>query len=200
MIHLSCNWKKSCSRRCKSFKVSIALCGFQHSSLLTYSLNHLPLFPLFLALFINSCTVNSPWPSSSHFTLSLSLFPLTSLLFYYEVVQTERAKKIYLKAVAAKSMEKASLSVWRIVKNVPGALLQIALMDYCHLRYDFKGRNHLISSPFVNEIKKKNTKKFSISGSLWYFWAGNNSILLVVTSLWSGRLFSDIRGEIEPRH
>lgn len=71
---------KSCSQCCKSFKVSTALCGFQHSSLLTYSLNHLPLFPLFLALFINSCTVNSPWPSSSHFSLSLSLSLASVLL------------------------------------------------------------------------------------------------------------------------
>lgn len=128
------------------------MCGFQNSSLLTYSLNHLPLFPLFLALFINSCTVNSPRPSSPHF--SLALFPSPLLLFYYEVVQTERAEKIYLKAVAAKSMEKASFVCLRHCENVPGALLQIGLMDYCHLWQGFKGRHHLIPSPFVNEKKK----------------------------------------------
>lgn len=93
---------ESCSQSYKSFKASTTLCGFQHSSLLTYSLNHLPLFSLPLALFINSCTVNSPWPSSSHFSTASP-----SLLFYYKVVQTERAEKIYLKAVAAKPVEKS---------------------------------------------------------------------------------------------
>ena len=97
---------KSCSQNWMSFKVSTTLCGFQRGSLLTYSLNRFPLLPLPLALFINFCTVNSPWPSSS-LSSTASLDP--SLLFYYKVVQTHRAEEIYLKAVAVKSMEKASL-------------------------------------------------------------------------------------------
>lgn len=96
---------ESCSQNYKSFKVSSTLCGFENGSLLTYSLNRLPLFALLLALFINSCTVNSPWPSSSHFSPASP-----SPLFYYKVVQTERAEKIYLKAVAAKSTEKKSFT------------------------------------------------------------------------------------------
>lgn len=44
--------------------------------------------------------MNSPRPSSSHFSAASPL-----PLFYYKVVQTGRAEKIYLKAVAAaKSM------------------------------------------------------------------------------------------------
>lgn len=46
----------------------------------------------------------------------------------------ERAESVYLRAVAAKSVEqKASFVCWRLCSKRPGALLQIGLMDYCHL-------------------------------------------------------------------
>lgn len=127
---------KSCSQRCKSFKVSTALCGFQHNSLLTYSLNHLPLFPLFLALFINSCTVNSPWPSSFHFTLSLSrafslFLHLASVLL--RGCSDRESRGDLSKGCCCQVNGKSFTCLFEALLNVPGALLQIGLMDYCHL-------------------------------------------------------------------
>lgn len=106
---------KRCSQNCKSFKVSATLCGFRYSSLLTYPLNHLPLFTFPLALFINSCTVNSPWPSSSHF--SIRLLPHPHFCFITRLFRWRGLRTFIWGLLLPSHWKKHLLSVFGFVEN-----------------------------------------------------------------------------------
>lgn len=179
---------ESCSQSCKSFKVSTTLCGFQHGSLLTYSLNHLPLFRSFSL----SSLTPAQWILLGPPAL-ISLFPSLSLASVLLRGCSDRESREDLSKgcccqVNGKGFtclfEALLKCAWSFITNWPYGLLSFM----AGLQWEPP------SDPLT--FCKWNKKA---SASVRYFWAENNFIVLLITSLWLRRLFLDIRG-IYPQH